>query len=183
MKWEILKGSERDFEGGEEALREMIPKFLDYNKDTGVFTWKAKSSPKANRAVIGSVAGAKDSKGYLNIKLFGWRFKAHRLAYLLEHGSIAGKLVDHVNGIKDDNRIENLRLATDSQNQWNTKVRVSNQACVKGVSFKKDIGKWRARISAHGEKYDLGYFETKESAADALALFRAKIHGEYANHG
>jgi len=183
MKYKYLKGSEKDFEGGEKAIIDAITRFFDYNRDTGVFTWKAKASIKANRVVVGAVAGIKDSNGYLNIKILGGRFKAHRLAYLLEYGSIDGKLVDHINGVKDDNRIKNLRLATDSQNQWNSRLSSSNQAGVKGVSFKKDAGKWRARIAVNGIKHDLGYFDTKESAAEALKAIRERKHGEYANHG
>ena len=90
--------------------------------------------------------------------------------------------VDHINGNTLDNRRSNLRVCTSSENQHNRRINMNNRSGVKGVGLHNN-GKWRARIKLNNKSIFLGYFDTKEEAASAVAAARIKLHGEFANHG
>lgn len=105
----------------------------------------------------------------------------HRLILGMEYG---GDLtVDHINGNTLDNRKENLRICTRSENQWNRINSKNNTSGYKGVSFHSATGQWRGRVSAHKVEYSVGYFETKELANEAVCEFRKKIHGCFSCNG
>ena len=87
--------------------------------------------------------------------------------------------VDHINGNGLDNRKENLRLATQSQNQHNARRRVDNPSGYKGVRAYKDTGKYQARITCSGKQYHLGYFETAIEAHNAYCAASEKLHGKF----
>jgi len=93
--------------------------------------------------------------------------------------------VDHINGIRDDNRIENLRWVTRSQNQYNTKVRKHNRVGLKGVSVDQDkkSNKYQARIIIEGKQKNIGWFSTPEEAHEAYVAKARELHGEYFNEG
>lgn len=112
-----------------------------------------------------------DSSGYLQGQVLGRSYKAHRVAWLLQTGQWPKDQVDHVNGRRDDNRRENLREATHSQNQRNQKRSKNNTSGVTGVYWHKTNRKWQAM--ACGEH--LGSFDTKEEAIAA----RVKAHERY----
>jgi len=88
--------------------------------------------------------------------------------------------VDHINHNGLDNRKANLRLATKSQNAWNSSGR-RGRSGFKGVSFEKKTGLWRASIAYHGEKKYLGNFHDKREAAKAYDRAAKKYHGEFAS--
>jgi hypothetical protein len=88
--------------------REQLKEALDYNPDTGLFTWK-KLPKAAHRKKVGEIAGSHDEKGYIRIGINGTVYKSHRLAWLYVYGQWPSKIIDHVNGVNDDNRISNLR--------------------------------------------------------------------------
>jgi len=90
------------------------------------------------------------------------------------------KIVDHIDGNGLNNQKSNLRLATQSQNQANSKLREDNTSGLKGVSYKHRISKWAAKISYQGEESHLGYFEDKIKAAEAYDRAAKRLHGEYA---
>ena len=97
----------------------------------GKLYWVVKPSSRVN---IGAESGCLKSYGYRHVKLFGKTHQAHRIVWQLHNGQIPdGLQIDHINGIKDDNRIENLRLATHSQQALNTKLRSDNTNGIKGV--------------------------------------------------
>lgn len=122
------------------------------------------------------------STGYRVIEISNVPYPEHSIVYLMHHGFIP-KMVDHINGCPTDNRIENLRQATATQNAWNAKRSISNTSGVKGVSFRKDRNVWVARLRAQAVNIYLGYFKSKDDAEEFLQLARDMVHGNFANHG
>ena len=95
-------------------------------------------------------------------------------------GTPDGMHTDHINGDKLDNRRENLRICTPSQNQQNRSNQKNNKIGYKGVGWNSTANKWLARITVRGEQVHLGYFETAEDAARAYDQAAKDLHGEYA---
>ncbi|WP_440110293.1 HNH endonuclease [Acidovorax sp. BL-A-41-H1] len=153
-----------------DQLREL----LAYDCDTGVFTWRV---TRTGAATAGSVAGCIDNKGYRCILIYRKRYKAHRLAWLHVYGAWPSMDLDHINRVKDDNRIANLREATASQNMRNRPIFKNNTSGFVGVSFNKRQGKWTAKICADGKRNHLGYFHTAEAAHEAYQARAAEITG------
>ena len=153
-----------------ERLREV----LTYDEATGVFRWKIRV---AQRAKAGDVAGSAHSDGYRHIRVDGAMYKLHRLAWLYVYGRWPSAHIDHVNGIRDDNRLANLREADNAQNHQNKKRAQSNNASgYLGVCWHSQNRKWRAQIQAEGKKVQLGYFDTPEEAHAAYLKAKAELH-------
>lgn len=148
-------------------LREL----LQYAPETGEFTWKV-SRP---RAKAGAVAGAIDHYGYVVIRLDGRLYKAHRLVWLYVHGVWPLKNIDHINRIKNDNRLENLRLADQSINMHNVDVRVGSKSGVAGVTWRADRKKWNARIKIGYKNFNLGLFDNIAAAVAARRDAEARL--------
>ena len=161
--------------------QEELKKLVKYDRSTGVFNWVncAGTKKDPNRPL-----GYKHGFGYLIIDINNKKYMAHRLAWLYENGFMPKDHLDHINGIKTDNRIENLREATNQENQFNSKLRIDNSSGIKGVHWHKDINKWIARIRTGSRKrLYLGSFDSLDLAAAAVNNARLKYHGEFANHG
>ena len=151
---------------------EELKEFLDYNPDTGIITWK-----KARRGIrVGQVAGGSDLLGYFVI-LFNYKqYKAHRLAYYMYHGiDPLEKLVDHIDGNPLNNKIDNLRLATNEENQRNRSISKNNTSGTTGVTWIKECQRWRAHI----KKINLGHFINKEDAIQTRIEAEKKYFGEF----
>jgi hypothetical protein len=155
-----------------EQLREV----LSYDKDTGEFYWKKKV---ANRVSIGDLTGRMQRGGYLLICIKNKRYLAHRLAWLYVYGKWPINQLDHINGIRSDNRICNLRDATRCNNAQNKKVQANNKLGVKGVEFHA-CGKYRSTIWKDNKRYHLGLFDSVEQASAAYAAAAKKLFGEFA---
>lgn len=138
--------------------------FLDYDRKTGIFTRRIRTS---NRIAVGDVAGSPDKKGYLCIRVLGKTYKAHRLAWLYETGAWPENEIDHINGIVFDNRIENLRDVSKSINQ-------QNRRGTKGYS--RDGYRWKAQIRVGGNWKHLGCYETESEAHQAYISAKAEMH-------
>ena len=110
------------------------------------------------------------------------RWSAHRVIYLMHKNEIP-KEIDHINRIKCDNRVENLRAATSGQNQANATIRHDNTSGIKGVSWDCRSERWRVRITTNGKVKYLGRFTSKSEAKDAIRKARVELHGEFACHG
>ena len=150
-----------------ERLREL----LYYDPDTGVFTWRAKTN---RRIPVGIVAGTIHRLGYVIIQLCGKRHFAHRLAWMYAYGTFPSKHIDHINGDGRDNRITNLREATQAENMQNRRKSSRNKSGFLGVCA---VGsRWKAQIQVHGKHKNLGLFETPESAHAAYASAKKKMH-------
>lgn len=155
--------------------REEVLNLLEYKE--GVLYWKtSRQGVKKNRLAGSTIAG-----GYRHISINGVYFYVHRLVFLIHHGFIPEK-VDHINGIRNDNRIENLRAATQSQNLWNMKIRSSNKSGVKGVFFCNTKKKWVAKFNMYYKAYYAGSFNTIEEAEEAIIKKREILHKEFARH-
>ena len=147
---------------------------LDYNAKAGVFTWKeARGSCKK-----GSIAG-NTSGGYIRISLHGRNIKAHRLAWYMFHNTVPEE-VDHINGIRDDNRIVNLRACTHSQNMMNRKKHHNNKSGHPGVHYHKGKKRWIARVKVNGKRIGLGAYKFKKDAINARKVAVAKYYKEFA---
>ena len=157
------------------VTHEKILYLLEYDPRTGIFIWK---NPNAyQKSKKGCVAGRIDSGGYRQIAINKLRYGAHRLAWLYVHGRWPEGLIDHINLNKDDNRIENLRECSLSQNCCNRRKRSDNTTGFKGIF--PENGKFRSEIVSCGERINLGSFETPEEAHAAYVAASLKYHGEF----
>ena len=150
---------------------------LAYDEATGTLTWKH----TRGRIVAGSVAGTvKKDCGYREVKLFGKAYRAHRLIWFIVKKEWPPEEIDHKNGSRDDNKWENLRLATKQQNQFNRKTQRGSRLGVKGVHLlNKGAGPYLAHIRKDGKLHRLGLFNTLEEARAARAAAEKKIFGEF----
>lgn len=157
-----------------------LANILDYNPVTGVFRWKIRAGRSAAGTVAGhTCVGRAGGRGYTRICIGGRQHLAHRLAWEIHYGAPPESDLDHINGIRDDNRITNLRLATTTENNRNLSRRRDNTSGHKGVHWSKGAKKWQARICLNKKMKNLGLFSSIE---DAAAAYRraAKAHfGEF----
>ena len=123
---------------------------------------------------------SKGKRPYARVRVNQKAYGVHVVIFALHHGYIP-ETVDHVNGNPLDNRIENLRAATQQQNLWNQ--RRNSTTGIKNVSWHKFSGKWQVRIRALGKRICLGLFDDIELAELVAIEARNKYHGEFANHG
>jgi len=155
-------------------IKERLRELLEYDPETGVFIWKTgRGSVKA-----GSVAGSKEANGYVRIRCDGGRYMAHRLAWLYVHGEFPPEEIDHINGVRDDNRLRNLRCVSRTENTRNQRLSNRNTSGITGVHWDKKAGKWRAK--ARGLR--LGFFNCKATAGYVARRWR-KLSGFHDNHG
>jgi len=155
--------------------QERLKELLSYDKQTGLFI---RIKRTAKRVKIGDVAGT-NRGSYLAVMLDGKTYSCHRLAWLYEYGIFPSEEIDHINQIKSDNRIINLRIATHSQNQKNLNIRKDNTSGYVGVSWNKKICKWQAYATLNKKLHYLGYFNSAELASEAYQIFAKKNHGEF----
>lgn len=150
-----------------ELTQQKLKELVFYDAETGEFQYvdSRRKSPLPR------------DDGYIRIRLFRRCFYAHRLAWLYVYGSMPKHQLDHINCIRSDNRIANLREATNMQNSWNRKLQSNNIAGVKGVS--KLRSKWRAMITIADKKIILGCFQTIAEAAAAYQAKAKEVHGEF----
>ncbi len=151
-----------------------LDELLSYEPLTGVLRWKVSNS---NRALVGSEAGGKSSKGYLTARINNQRYPNHRLIWVLQTGTDPGaKEVDHINLDRADNRWSNLRLADHQQNCSNSRGQ-SQCGLPKGVSRCRK--RFRARIRVNGLQIHIGTFDTPELAHEAYCAAAKQHFGEF----
>lgn len=160
--------------------QETLKKYLDYLPESGHFVWRMPMTKGKIKA--GSVAGYRTRRGYVTIRLKGKEYQAHRLAWFYINGVWPSEYIDHINQIKWDNRICNLREATNMQNQQNSKMPNTNTSGVKGVSWGSSIKRWRVEIRVKGKKKHIGTYKALEDAKIAAIEARKQLHGEYARN-
>jgi hypothetical protein len=159
-----------------ELTQAKLKEVLEYNPETGVFIRKSFSGNNgAGAAKIGEPAGALDDRGYLRIRVYGKKYRAHRLAWFWVHGEFPTG-IDHINGIKTDNRISNLRLANQLENSQNRLASRNSTSKYLGVSKITATGKWRAQIGFANKRHHIGFFDSEEEAYEAYKKTKAEMH-------
>jgi hypothetical protein len=154
-------------------MSEQIKQNLSYCDITGHFTWLISGQKRK----FGKRAGSLNNRtGYRQIKIDGKMYQEHRLVWWYVHGYFPLNSIDHINGIRSDNRISNLREATSAENCQNRGKYKSNSSGLVGVSFFKPTGKWKAQIQKDGNKIHLGYHNTQEQAYEAYLKVKAELH-------
>lgn len=144
-----------------------LKELLDYDPNTGVFTWK---ETRSGGCIKGKTAGSlKKDTGYIVIRINRREYQAHRLAYLFTKGYFPEYQVDHRDGIRSNNKWENLRHVTRVCNLQNTKVYSSNKSGFPGVCWNKACNKWKAYIMINQRSINLGHYDDVLEAA--LARF------------
>lgn len=158
--------------------QELLRALFSYRED-GALVRKVTTNP---RAPVGEVSGCPSKAGYLRTRVQGKLYFNHRLIWFLHHGTWP-TVVDHINGDKQDNRIENLRPCTQVENMQNCKNKKNNKTGIKGVTWRADKGKYRARITVDKKEKFVGYFDKLDEAELAIKQAREGYHKEFANHG
>lgn len=148
---------------------------ISYCPETGELRWAVGNRGRQK----GDIAGSIYSNGYRRIYLAGKRCPAHRLAWMLFYGYWPESDIDHINGVRHDNRISNLRLATKSQNQQNrsaSKKPGGKSSRFVGCYYHPRNKKWTAAITAYGKRMWLGSFDTEIEAQKAYKEAKLKHH-------
>lgn len=159
-----------------------LKNLLHYDPETGYFTW-LKCNPYYHNMPSNFRAGGRTQKGYIEIRIGRKGFKAHRLAWVYMHGEMPEDQIDHINGIKDDNRIANLRPASNSENCRNRPKAKHNTSGHKGIYWVADHNKWRVIIRFNDKNHHFGYFKDKDDAIAEANRAREELHRHFANHG
>jgi hypothetical protein len=133
------------------------------------------------RAKAHTYSGCVNKAGYLRTRVLGKLYYNHHLVWFLHHGTWPSAL-DHINGDKADNRLENLRICSPQQNMHNARKRSDSGTGVKGVNWRAAKNKFRARIVVDRKEISLGHYDTLEEAQQAVTQARTKYHGEFARH-
>lgn len=172
-----------------------LRQLLTYNPETGDLIWRARTpemflrgTPEAackmwNKKFSGKPAFTYVGlDGYLHGTIKPWRLPAHRVAWAIFHDAWPMGQIDHINGVRTDNRLANLRDVTVTENNRNCALRKTNRSGVTGVHFNRFCGKWTAQIRIDGKARHLGLFDSLQDAASARKSAEALI-GFHPNHG
>lgn len=157
--------------------QDLLQALFSYQPD-GRLLRKVTTNP---RAPAHGYSGSPNKAGYLRTRVLGRLYYNHHLVWFLHHGSWPSAL-DHINGNRADNRLENLRICNHQQNMRNASRRADSKTGVKGVGWREDKQKYRARIGINGKEMCLGHFVTLDEARSAVEAARTTHHGEFARH-
>jgi len=150
----------------------IVKKHLSYNPKTGVLTRKSTGEAQLKRA----------KEGYLRVKIQGKQYPTHRVVWLYTYGEFPENTIDHINGVKTDNRIENLRDVTSTENNRNRSLSSNNKSGISGVYWCKRYNRWVARIGSKSGKENLGNFKNLFEACCARKSAEIRL-GYHFNHG
>lgn len=150
---------------------ELVRELVNYDPETGVFTLR--SSPKAH--CVGNILGAVDAKGYVRFNIQKISVAAHRVAWVHQYGYWPRDQIEHVNGVRSDNRIANLRECTNAENRQNIKREGYGVSGHVGV-HRGYGGKWVASIGLAGKRVYLGIYDNVD---DAIAAYKAAKVGTH----
>lgn len=161
----------------DEILSESLRCYV-YSPDDGLFRWRIETHGYGGKKYPGDVAGTMKG-GYVQLTLGKTRYRAHRIAWLIVHGTFPGDDdIDHANRAKSDNRISNLRLKSRSLNNHNAPKKSDNTSGFKGVSWDKAKQRWWAKITVDKKTHHIGYFRDFREAVEARYFSEIKLTGE-----
>lgn len=164
-----------------EPTLEDFRRAFQYDEKTGIITWKKRCGKST--ISVGSVAGTvrPERGGHIEIKFMEKTYRAHRIAWFMTYGEWPKGILDHKNRNAADNRIENLRLATDQQSVFNRGVLKNNRLGIKGVSLFRTPTRilFHARIMKNKKSIHLGFFETLKEAEQARVNAERRLFGEF----
>ena len=170
---------------------QFLHKLLSYDAETGKLYWRErhrgmfknnKSYGMWNTRYANQPAFTAINQGYLQGCVYKHIIRAHRVIWAMHYGEWPVDDIDHINGIRNDNRICNLRIVTRSENLRNQKRSSKNTSGVTGVYWHKATGRWMAQLKVHQKTVYLGRFDTIEAAV-AARKEGEKAHGFHENHG
>jgi hypothetical protein len=151
--------------------RDYVLEHLSCDAKNGLLFWRNTGGRKRTGASAGSLC----HNGYVYVRLDGMMHKRSRLLWFVHHGEWPNNELDHINRVRTDDRLVNLRNVTSAQNGWNKNSRIGQSGTV-GVCFHKETGKWRPRIQANGKIVSLGLYQTVVEAAEAYQAAKLKFH-------
>ncbi|WPH64071.1 endonuclease [Vibrio phage vB_VpP_1] len=161
------------------SQKELID-LVNYDPETGIFTWKErKENARFNTRYAGNPVGCIAPEGYMITSLFSRTYRLHTLAWLYMTG-VKPIMIDHINGIKTDNRFSNLRECNPGNNARNTGIKPNNKSGFKGVRWNKQCQKWQAVVKFNYKSHHAGLFDSKVEAARAYDKKAIELHGEFA---
>jgi hypothetical protein len=152
---------------------ERARELLSYDPETGVLRWRLDRGGKAR---AGTVAGYLNTNGHRQLEVDGVAYLTHRVIWLMAYGRWPATGTDHRNGKRDDNRLLNIREATQGENAQNYAIPITNSSGFLGVSRHKRSGKWHANIKVRRRQHFLGSFDAPEDAHAAYLAAKAKLH-------
>jgi len=156
--------------------QEYIKSLFDYLD--GELIRKKSSGGHVSGEIVGWISNSRREKFYKKTTIDSKTYYVHSLVFLFHHG-ILSKRIDHIDGNGLNNKIENLRECTQSQNIANSKISTANTSGYKGVTFRKDTKKWQAQIMVNKKHISLGSYATKEEAFEAYKSKSSKIFNEF----
>lgn len=155
---------------------DFIKENLLYDFETGYLWWNKHGFGRQ----FDKPAGCLNKVGYIQVRVKSVAYAAHRVAWFLFYGMWPKDQIDHINNVRDDNRIVNLREATSTENHGNMKVRKGGTSKYKGVCWHKQLCKWNVRIMLNYKQIHLGCYDNEEEAALAYNKAALEYFGEYA---
>lgn len=163
--------------------QERVKELFNYDPKTGVLIRKTGSNVGRYRYSVGDTADyIHAASGYKRVSFDNSRYRSHRIIWLLVKGYLPPDKMDHINGVRHDNRWGNLRIVSTSENNRNLKISKRNTSGVIGVGFYKARSKWAATICVNGRSVHLGYFKEKKDAINVRKEAEKK-YGYHENHG
>lgn len=157
--------------------QELLNDLFCWDRDSGRFFWK--NPPKNHGELKNKEAGFLTRKGYWVITINTKRYKRGRLCFFMEFGRFPYPCVDHKNGIRHDDRLNNLRESSITENAWNHSNRKKKSGLPMGVRLTSN-GKYLARIKVNKTSYSLGAYETIQEALNIYKQKRKEFYGEFA---
>ena len=154
-----------------------ISNYIKYNPTYGEVVWEVSRN---SNAPAGSIINSKHKHGYIQFKFNYKMYLAHRVAWFLYYGEWPKGFIDHIDGVRDNNKITNLRLATRLENSHNRLPNKRSKSPFKGVAFVKKSNRWQVQISYNKKVIYIGQYDTDLEAAIAYNIKATQLFGRFA---
>lgn len=157
---------------------EVLRAKFEYEPETGALRWKT-VSPFFRKAKAGDLAGSISPQGYQKVRVGGYYYLSHRIIWKMVTGQEPEDQIDHMDNDRLNNRWDNLRPASNSQNVQNARLRSDNKSGIKGVCWEPSHKAWKVYISVEGKQRVLGRFKSIDAAKQIRLAAAEKLHGEF----